>query len=1053
METLSHNNTVKSPAKTTKNLVETVEHFKSVKADHVPAGIVKTLNLANSKVSNKSGKSPLKTVKVPIADGKEATHAVVPRPDNVWNYPKQRSTLQHLTKNTPCFCGAGRDISFLYDAKVIDNRSKPLTSLAKSREVKNDSNVMGDVGMKTPGIEDEYDWAAESLIPEEYHVVRVSGVHGLNIEDAPNTTLTEEHEHHVTLFPSLKPTSRKEVMQLMETMDHLLEEAGCTTEQIKQVETTEVHNLLQLIKKEQHIYNVVFHELIRQVTVQCKDRGVLLAKVREYYQKLLDRIPRQIMSLHQEVMAQRALDRRLTDELIRFKSSIATLSKELNEVREHDQEVTQQALEAQKDLASALSESEKNANLVAEYHSLYEIQRSRLEFQITTLNKERDLWSRAVYDLAVKICQERNLRTARRLQLSEQAWNKLAGHFALVLADVDSKALQDLQNSVEHWRSKIASFSRELERIDDSMRDQLEKILSEVDSWKDDLTIRIRPTGRVEIPPDYPVEKLFQQCRMWEEMLSVLIERFSGDTLLASQEDLTKISRLVDIWKDSAINIFSHHPRKDSKRHPCQESLLLVDKECEEMMQQFIVRVSGENGVARGIIGLVNPIETWGNRLMAVIKGDDHLSDAEWAKLLSNLQEWSHVIAKVLSRLTTCVVISEEDDITTIPPSIMEDLVYAESDFTDDDRSTMPSATPEPEILTLDRVLGDVDRWLRNTTNTIDNENAVIVETVSVLHNDMIRWMVMMILELTQADTTITDVGEEGEEPADREPIGGTYAKLSNFETAGKAVCSKLREFTAKIIKCCNDIVLELVANKAKEAEHSSGDNEYKDLKRLETECEEWIKTANMLIQEAGGESDIPPEVSSAALGGPPSATPRETSVSPRSGETAPQPRPLSGGTDLESQKTFSTEEKPHVTEVEGEKNVFVLGEDDNIQSSTMDEILSRHSSGSASSQKASLDDLPSREAGKTGNPLSDAETHVNLVNELNKQVQDTVSRAKTAEDRVAELEEELVITKSRVVDLEKELEEEKVKVLTAAATAASKPASRATKKQAQKRH
>ena len=45
-------------------------------------------------------------------------------------------------------------------------------------------------------------------------------------------------------------------------------------------------------------------------------------------------------------------------------------------------------------------------------------------------------------------------------------------------------------------------------------------------------------------------------------------------------------------------------------------------------------------------------------------------------------------------------------------------------------------------------------------------------------------------------------VGEDDEsEHPDREPIGGTYAKLSNFETAGKAVCSKLREFTAKIIK------------------------------------------------------------------------------------------------------------------------------------------------------------------------------------------------------------------------------------------------------------
>ena len=52
--------------------------------------------------------------------------------------------------------------------------------------------------------------------------------------------------------------------------------------------------------------------------------------------------------------------------------------------------------------------------------------------------------------------------------------------------------LQDLQNSVDHWRGRISSFSRELERIDDSMKDQLEKILGEVDGWRDDLAIRIR---------------------------------------------------------------------------------------------------------------------------------------------------------------------------------------------------------------------------------------------------------------------------------------------------------------------------------------------------------------------------------------------------------------------------------------------------------------------------------------------------------------------------------------------------------------------------------
>ena len=42
------------------------------------------------------------------SSGKEASHAILARPDNAWNYPKQRSTLKHLTDNTPCFCGAGR---------------------------------------------------------------------------------------------------------------------------------------------------------------------------------------------------------------------------------------------------------------------------------------------------------------------------------------------------------------------------------------------------------------------------------------------------------------------------------------------------------------------------------------------------------------------------------------------------------------------------------------------------------------------------------------------------------------------------------------------------------------------------------------------------------------------------------------------------------------------------------------------------------------------------------------------------------------------------------
>lgn len=41
-----------------------------------------------------------------------------------------------------------------------------------------------------------------------------------------------------------------------------------------------MESLLEAVQAEQNIYNTVFHELIRQVTVSCAERGQLLAKLR-----------------------------------------------------------------------------------------------------------------------------------------------------------------------------------------------------------------------------------------------------------------------------------------------------------------------------------------------------------------------------------------------------------------------------------------------------------------------------------------------------------------------------------------------------------------------------------------------------------------------------------------------------------------------------------------------------------------------------------------------------------------------------------------------------
>lgn len=148
------------------------------------------------------------------------------------------------------------------------------------------------------------------------------------------------------------------------------------------------------------------------------------------------------------MLAQRALDRRLTEELVRFKASVSTLTNELAVVRAHDHEVTKQAMQVQQELHEALLESEKNANLLEEYHELYELQRKRLETFVRTLTEERDLWGSAAYILALKVTGHHKLNVAKRLHLHERAWSKLARHFSLCLSQKDSENVSTVYNKV-----------------------------------------------------------------------------------------------------------------------------------------------------------------------------------------------------------------------------------------------------------------------------------------------------------------------------------------------------------------------------------------------------------------------------------------------------------------------------------------------------------------------------------------------------------------------------------------------------------------------------
>ncbi|XP_055077540.1 axonemal dynein light chain domain-containing protein 1-like [Periophthalmus magnuspinnatus] len=319
---------------------------------------------------------------MPSAHQRHCKGCTFRRPDAVWHHPLGRKKYQYFLEQPTSLGGAGRDISFLCDAA----QRKAITLPPLSEKAADTQNMT----------------LSESLIPDEYHIVKNKGLRSLELYEDAFTVQLQDDEQKLRVFPSMKPSGRQEVLQLMRVMDDMLEKAGVEQRSEELNELTQIEGLLELVRTEQNIYNVVFHELIRQVSVACAERGQLLAKLRQRYQSLLERIPQYLKALHTEAVAQRALDRQLTVEIHRIKTSIQQLSRELARIKAHDAFVSQQAERAQHELTEALNQSHNNSEVVQSYHELYELQRSRLNSQLMQMTEERDLWSHLTYCLALK---------------------------------------------------------------------------------------------------------------------------------------------------------------------------------------------------------------------------------------------------------------------------------------------------------------------------------------------------------------------------------------------------------------------------------------------------------------------------------------------------------------------------------------------------------------------------------------------------------------------------------------------------------------------------
>ncbi|KAG5275416.1 hypothetical protein AALO_G00120060 [Alosa alosa] len=723
-------------------------------------------------------------------------------PDPVWHHPQGRKKYKYLLDQPVSLTGAGRDISFLWDAVASKKDHIPLpptTDRANSPSSPSPQKTTAPV---------------ETLIPEEYHIVKSKGVKGLEFYEDKYTVLLEDEDKMLRIFPSMKPSGRLEAVQLLRVMDEMLDKAGVNLDSTELTGVSQVQGLLDLVQVEQNIYNIVFHEVIRQVSVECAERGQILAKLRQRYVALLDRIPRKLRGLHKEMLSLRALDRRLTDEIVCFKKSIAHLNEELSRVKEHDENVSEQAARAQKELSKALDQSQRSSDMVGEYHDLYEMQRRRLERQVLRLTDERDLWSGVTYSLALKVIKLNNLQLVSRLHVSEQTWTKTAEHFTVFLASKDAEDLNSITQLMDRWKEQLTDFVQKLKEIESTQCEKIKAMQEDMNHWHDFILTNLKKPD--VIFDKASEEKILLDLNEWSMMLTTQCERYGGEELLSGQETINALMQLQETWVEVGLQVFRRHPAPDGEPPKGQEAIKMIGRSVSELHKQMGTRINGESGIHKELMSLVGALEFWISKLKGLSGRSEGLPHCDWLKMEKGLTNWTKQAEKALQLVDS--VQCEPDRIKQRTENRIE----------------------------MDNIFSTMQDFMATQTNFFDCENLRLSEEVSSIHTMLTRWMVDLLLLMVPDHC-------DDQEPV---PVPGLKSNVGNegpmqkLEEDAKNVSQKVDYFSTYITCSCQAIVEEEVK---KNMSQDETENELYELNKLQRECGAWVDACGILLSDVKG--------------------------------------------------------------------------------------------------------------------------------------------------------------------------------------------------------
>lgn len=354
------------------------------------------------------------------------------------------------------------------------------------------------------------------------------------------------------------------------------------------------------------------------------ERGDILSEIRKRYSHMFIKIPRHIRGMHTELLAQRKLNRRLSEELIRSRETVNDLLQELEFVRQHDFDVSKQAQDAQNKLVSVLTQSDNTDEVLEEYHKLYSMQRDRLEESIRVSEQEKRIWIDAATSLALRMSVERGPAELVMLQKDEQTRLRMTTHIIVTVDDQNHNELNAVERQIDDWRGKLVKLSQHV--VDDN-RKNMERIINVIlDIGKMQREMRMMVNNiTANSPIDeqtaehpmlsvfyiYDLKSIVEYLSTWVEEMTALVVRFTSEKDLTFLDEIYQIRKLSTSWIECGSKLLVRNEGTTNGRDYAPLGVQLANNtvEIETWLTKLEMRVSGDDGTATQIMTLQNQID------------------------------------------------------------------------------------------------------------------------------------------------------------------------------------------------------------------------------------------------------------------------------------------------------------------------------------------------------------------------------------------------------------------------------------------------------------